>query len=138
VQHDLSTLAQYSARAAVTLNDEDPLDIPRKTNLVLVILLGITAAIPKVMQMPHEVEFFHAAGLGAYTLVAFGLAQLAGGILLLFPRTRKWGAIAVAATFAISTGMLFMAGNIAVGSVSAVTVLMAGFVAGSVDEVANR
>ena len=114
------------------------MSILRKTNLILVILLAITAAIPKVMQMPHEVEFFDDAGLGAYLVIVFGLVQLAGGILLLFRGTRTWGAIAVAATFAISTGMLFMVGNIAVGSVSVVTVLMAGYVAGSAEELEGR
>ena len=70
--------------------------ILRKINLILVTVLSFAAAIPKIAQLPNEVEFFQSVGLGKGALLMFGVFQLAGGALLVFGKTRLWGA-AVAA-----------------------------------------
>jgi hypothetical protein len=97
------------------------------TNLVVVTLLGIAAALPKLMRTPQEVQFFQSVGLGSAAVVAFGILQLAGGVLLIFQKTRTIGAAVVAATFLGSTVMLFASRQAAFGVVSLVPVVMAGF-----------
>lgn len=99
----------------------------RKINLALVTILGITAALPKIMRTPAEVGFFENAGFGDRSVVlVFGLVQLAGGVLLLFRRSRRWGAVAVALMFLGSAVMLMFTGNNVFALFSLIPVLMAG------------
>ena len=67
------------------------MNILRKINLVFVSALGAIAGIVTVMRLPMEVEFFEYARLGGNSVVVFGVVQLVGSVLLLFPRTRFWG-----------------------------------------------
>lgn len=94
-------------------------------NLVLVVLLSITAAVPKLLRVPQEVTFFESVGLAGSAVLMFGFVQLAGGILLVFSRARLWGAGVVAVTFLASAIMVFLSGNTAFGLVSILPVLMA-------------
>ena len=100
----------------------------QKVNLVLVTVLTIAAGIPKIMRIPAEVNFFQDAGLGETALLVFGLFQMTGGILLIFRKTRSWGAIQVALSFLLSAVMVFMSGQIMFGLVSLVPILMTGMV----------
>ena len=100
----------------------------RTINFVLVTLLAITAAIPKMMQMSHEVEAFSHIGLDATAVLVFGLLQFGGGILLLFSATRLWGAILTSVVFLGSTALLFLLGNIIFACLSLVPVMMTEFV----------
>ena len=104
------------------------MNILRKINLVLVTVLSIAAGIPKIMQIPNEVGFFETVGLGANSVVVFGLLQLAGGLLLVSQKTRMWGASVVALMFLGSAAMLLLTGAIAFGFVSVLPVLMAAIV----------
>lgn len=97
-------------------------------NLVLVTLLGIAAAIPKLLRLPQEVTFFGNVGLPEGAVLLFGLVQLAGGMLLVVRRTRPWGAAVTAATFLASAVMVFLSGNTVFGLVSILPVLMASLV----------
>ena len=97
-------------------------------NLVLVVLLSIAAAVPKLLRVPQEVAFFENVGLPGGAVLFFGLMQLAGGILLVFSRARLWGAGVVAIMFLASAIMVFLSGNTAFGLVSMLPVLMAGIV----------
>jgi hypothetical protein len=97
----------------------------RTLNLVLVTALGIAAAVPKLLQMPPEVAFFQAAGLGSIAVVAFGLVQLAAGLLTALPATRKRGATLLAAAFLASAVMLMITGQVAFGLFSLLPVVMA-------------
>ncbi|MBL4619215.1 MAG: DoxX family protein [Marinicaulis sp.] len=97
-------------------------------NLVVLILLGLSAGAAKIMQAPQELKFFQDAGLSANLLIIFGVLQVAGGILLVFARTRKPGAVLLAATLGASAIMIFMNGMIAFGLFSLLPILMAGIV----------
>jgi len=98
-------------------------------NLVLLILLGLSSGVSKIIQLPQEMEFFHGEmGFGASAIVLFGLVQLAAGILLVFGSTRTMGAAILALTFLISTVVIFMAGKIGFGVFSILPIVMAGFV----------
>ena len=109
-------------------NRDRQMNILRNINLILVTLLSMAAGIPKIMRIPQEVSFFGDVGLGEISVVAFGLVQFAGGVLLLFPKTRIWGATLVAAMFFLSTVMLFLNGKLTFGFISVLPIVMAGFV----------
>ena len=78
------------------------------------------------MLMPQDVDFFGQYGFSNPILIAYGLIQLAGGLLLLVPKTRIIGAFIVMLTFLISAAVLLMSGNIPVGFITLVFVALAG------------
>ncbi len=96
---------------------------------VLLGLLSIAAGAAKVTLVPEEAAFLHQFGLSNALIIAFGLVQVIGGVLLVVPRTRTFGALACAAGFALSAGLLLVAGNIAFAGVSLLPVVFSGFVA---------
>lgn len=96
--------------------------------LVLLILLSLSSGVAKVLRLPQEVGFFEGAGMTAPGLVAFGLVQVAAGLLMTLRRWRIMGAALAAVTFAVSAGLIFRDGQTAFGVVSLVPVLAAGFV----------
>jgi len=98
----------------------------KTVNLVLLILLSITAGV--VMQMPEDMKFFQDAGFSGTLIILFGVAHLTGGILLIFQKMRKLGAIIMVVTFCISTIIIFISGKIAFGFFSILPILMAGIV----------
>lgn len=102
--------------------------ILKKVNLVLLTLLSVTSGIAKIMQLPQEIQFFGDAGFGETPVILFGVAQLAGGVLLVFQKVRELGAIIVAVTFCISTVLIFKDGKIAFGFISILPILMLGIV----------
>lgn len=61
--------------------------------LVLIILLGASAGIAKVMLVPDELAFFKSVGLSENLLILFGIVQLFGCLLVIFKKSRKSGAI---------------------------------------------
>lgn len=92
--------------------------------LSLLTLLALLSGTTKVMLMPQEVEFFGRYGFTNPMLVAFGAAQLIGGILMPFGKTRFTGAAIVTITFLTSLVILLMDGNIPVSIVTAVVTLL--------------
>jgi hypothetical protein len=100
------------------------MNILRRINLILVTVLSLAAAIPKIAQIPGEVEFFNSMGLGKGALLMFGALQLAGGALLVFGKTRLWGASVAALAFLGSAVMLFLNGQSSFGAVSLLPVIM--------------
>ena len=80
------------------------------------------------MLMPQDVDFFGQYGFTNPILIAFGVSQLIGGVLLAVPRTRIVGAVILGVTFLISTVVLGMAGNIPVTVVTLLCVFLLGFV----------
>ncbi len=96
---------------------------------VIVTLLSIAAAVPKISQAPQEVQFFAAVGLPPLAVAVFGCVQLLGGVLLIIPRTRLWGALIAALAFLCSAIMLLMAGQMAFGLVSLVPAALAAAIA---------
>ena len=79
--------------------------------VAVVTLLSIAAGLAKVMQAPQEMDFLQGLGLGTGLIMAFGLVQIAGGILLIPTKTRKPGATLVASAFFVSTVLIFFSGN---------------------------
>ena len=104
------------------------MNLLKKINLVLLVLLGGAAGLAKVTQAPPEIAFFAGLGLGAMVVVVFGVLQIAGAGLLIFAKTRFIGAILLDVTFSLSVVMILMTGQIGFALVSVVPVLMAGWV----------
>jgi len=96
---------------------------------VLIGLLSLAAGGAKIALVPQEVVFLSQFGFVKGHTVSFGVVQVVGGLLMLIPKTRLFGALIAAAGFALSVALLMAAGNMAFAGVSLVPVLLAGFVA---------
>jgi hypothetical protein len=92
--------------------------------LVLLIGLGISSAIAKIMRMPEEVEFFSGAGLNETLLILFGIIQLIGSLLLIPKKFRKNGALILMITFLISTIFIFLSGALGFAIFSMLPIFM--------------
>ena len=96
--------------------------------LVLLILLAVASGAAKIALMQQEVEFFGKYGFSSSILIAFGIAQLLGGLLMVLKKTRFTGAAIVAITFLMSLILLLLDGNIPVSIVTAIATVMLGMV----------
>ena len=93
--------------------------------IATVALLSIAAGLAKVMQAPQEVEFLQSFGLSSVLIVAFGLVQVSGGVLLVPQKTRLPGAVLAALALVVSTILIFVGGNLVFGLVSMLPVALA-------------
>ena len=98
------------------------------TILAVVVVLSTGAGIAKVLKAPGEVAFLAGIGLGEPAIVAFGVLQIAGAVLLVFPKTRAIGAILTGLGFALSTVAIFLAGSMGFGFFSILPVLLSGWI----------
>jgi hypothetical protein len=96
--------------------------------LAILILLAVSSGITKILLMQQDVNFFGKYGFSNPILIAYGLVQLIGGLLLLFTITRFVGATIVAITFLISLVMLLMEGNIPVSIATVIATLLLGVI----------
>ena len=96
--------------------------------LVILIFLAIFSGATKIALVQADVEFFGKYGFSTPMLIAFGATQLAGGVLMSFPKTRFSGAAIVAITFVVSLVLLLVDGNIPVSIVTFVATLLLGVV----------
>lgn len=96
---------------------------------VILGLLSIAAGAAKVSLVPEEAAFLHQFGFADPLIIAFGLAQTLGGMLLVVPSTRALGALVCAAGFALSAVLLLIVGNLAFGGVSLLPVVLSLFIA---------
>ena len=96
--------------------------------VAVIALLSIAAGLAKVMQSPQEMEFLQGLGLSTSLIVAFGLIQIVGGILMAPKKTRLHGTVLVTFALILSTILLFMGGNIAFGLFSVVPIALAGVI----------
>lgn len=96
--------------------------------LVILVFLAVSSGMTKTMLMQQDVEFFGQYGFTNPILIAFGIAQILGGFLLVMPKTRVIGAVIVAITFLISAIVLFMAGNIPVAIITLVFTLFSAYI----------
>ena len=92
--------------------------------LTLLTLLAVFSGMTKILLMPQDVEFFSRYGFTRPMLIAFGVVQLVGGILLPFRKTRLVGAAIVASTFLASLVILLMDGNLPVSIVTLIATLL--------------
>lgn len=99
-------------------------------NIILAILvfLAVSSGITKIMLMQQDVEFFGKYGFTNPILIAYGVSQLLGGILLALPKTKILGASVVAITFLISAVLLVMAGKIPITIITLICVLLSGLI----------
>jgi len=93
--------------------------------VAIIALLSIAAGLAKVMQAPQEMEFLQGLGLSSVLIVVFGLVQILGGVLLVPRKTRMLGAVLATSAFVISTGLIFIAGNLTFGLVSILPIALA-------------
>ena len=94
----------------------------------IIALLSIAAGLAKVMQTQAEMDFLQGVGLSPALIIVFGLLQITGGILLVPQKTRLVGALLAAVTLAVSTVLIFVAGNIQFGLFSIIPVALAGLI----------
>lgn len=93
--------------------------------IAIIALLSIAAGLAKVMQTQQELEFLQGFGLSSTLIVAFGLVQISGGVLLVLKKTRMLGAVLATSALVISTVLIFIEGNLAFGLVSIVPIALA-------------
>lgn len=96
--------------------------------LVVLVLLAMMSGFAKATLVQQEVEFFGRYGFSNPTLVAFGLAQVCGGLLMVFRKTRFAGAAIVAITFLISLVFLLIEGNHTVSAATIVAIVLLGVI----------
>jgi len=99
-----------------------------KINWILITLLSISTGVFKVLQQEADLQLFAQIGFGATATTIVGIVQLAGGIMLIIPKTRMIGACIMIPTFVIATIAVFANGLIIFGIVSLMFILMAGLV----------
>jgi len=100
-----------------------------KIILAILVFLAISSGVTKIMLMPQDVEFFGAYGFSNAMLTAFGATQLIGGIIMVIPKLRMYGAIIVAITFLVSLALLVIDGNLLVAGITIVATVLLGWVA---------
>ena len=93
--------------------------------IAIVALLSIAAGLAKVMQTPQEMEFLQGFGMSSALIVAFGLVQISGGVLLVPRKTRLTGAVLATLALVVSTVLIFIAGNLVFGLVSMLPIALA-------------
>lgn len=96
--------------------------------LVILVLLAVSSGVTKILLMEQDVNFFGKYGFSDPMLIAFGFAQLLGGLLMVIAKTRFAGAAIVAITFLSSFAMLLLEGNIPVSIVTGIALLLLGVV----------
>ena len=92
--------------------------------LVILTVLAVSSGIAKITLMQNDVEFFGRYGFSNPMLVAFGVTQLIGGILMPWKKTRFAGATVTACTFLVSLAILLIDGNIPVSLVTAIATIL--------------
>jgi uncharacterized membrane protein YphA (DoxX/SURF4 family) len=97
--------------------------------ITILALLALASGVTKIMLLPRDVEFFGAYGFTNLTLIIFGIAQVAGGILLIAPKTRVYGAVLVGITFLVSAYLLVLAGDIPAAVITVTAIAGLGVVA---------
>jgi len=88
--------------------------------ITVIALLSIAAGLAKLMQTEQEIVFLRGFGFNNAMIIAFGLVQMAGGVLLVPARTRLIGAVLAASAFVLSTILIFTGGDLVFGLVSTI------------------
>lgn len=86
--------------------------------------LSIAAGVPKIMQMPQELQFLSSIGLNGVLVSVVGAVQVLGGVLLVPLKTRLPGAAVAEMAFILSSVAIFMSGNTQFGIISLLPVLL--------------
>jgi hypothetical protein len=102
--------------------------ITSKIILTLTILLSIATGMFKILQQKADIELFNRIGIGVVGTTGLGIIQLAGGILLIFPKYRKLGATIMVVTFLLAAVAVFANQMFIFGMVSILFIGMALFI----------
>ena len=94
-------------------------------NRVLLTVLSIATGAVKIAQMEAEMVIFRAIGFPDAATIAFGVVQIAGGLLLLANKTTRIGAWVMLVTFAFATAVLFVNNMVVFGVASLLFIAMA-------------
>jgi len=86
--------------------------------IYLLAALSVAAGIPKLLQMPQELQFLSSIGFSAIAVSILGVIQLSGGILLLWKKMRLPGAVLAGIALLVSSVAIFSSGNTNFGLVS--------------------
>ncbi|WP_394176057.1 DoxX family protein [Thalassotalea litorea] len=100
-------------------------------NIVLIAfitLLSIAAGFAKVMEMPQEVQFLQGFGFNSTLVIAYGLLQITGGVLLMLPRTIRLGALITIFSFGLSAILIFISGNTIFAFASLLPIAMTAYI----------
>ncbi|MGB7450495.1 MAG: hypothetical protein WBM36_00050 [Lysobacterales bacterium] len=92
--------------------------------IAVIALLSIAAGLAKVMQTEQELEFLQGFGLNSVLIIAFGIIQIAGGVLLVPSKTRMFGAVLTTSAFVASTILIFVGGNLGFGLLSTIPIAL--------------
>ncbi len=87
-------------------------------------LLSLAAGLAKIGGAPQEIEFLSNFGFSHTLILAYGTAQVLGGMLLAFPKTIRFGAVLSFLCFVLSTLLIFSTGNIIFSLVSLIPVAL--------------
>lgn len=96
-----------------------------KVVLVLTILLSISTGVFKIMQQEADIQLFRVLGFNEIMTTFLGLIQLAGGVLMIFPKYRKLGGLIMIPTFIVASVAVFMNQMWLFGIVSLLFIAMA-------------
>ncbi len=94
----------------------------------LIALLSIAAGAAKIMLVPEEAEFLAQFGFTEPLTITFGIAQALGGVLIVAPALRLYGACICAALFSVSAILISTTGDLLFAGVSLLPVLFSGFI----------
>jgi hypothetical protein len=96
-----------------------------KIVLVLTILLSIATGVFKITQQEADIQLFRALGFNEIMTTVLGIVQLAGGVMMIFSKYRKLGALIMIPTFMIASVAVFMNQMWLFGIVSLLFIAMA-------------
>ncbi len=96
-------------------------------NRVALTGLSIMTGAVKLARMEEEMVIFRSVGFSDGLTMAFGLLQLAGGLMLIPNRTTRRGAWVMVPTFVFATGVLLANDMIPFGISSVLFIAMAVF-----------
>ena len=96
--------------------------------IVLLTILSVAAGLAKVMQTTQEMEFLQHFGFDSNLIVAYGLVQMIGGVLLALRKTFAWGTMITIVAFSLSSFLIFTRGDISFGLMSTLPILLTAFV----------
>ena len=80
------------------------------------------------MQQEADILLFEKIGIGVTGTTILGIVQLIGGLLMVFPKTRKMGAWVMLPTFILASIAVFANQMYAFGIVSILFIAMVGLV----------
>lgn len=89
----------------------------------LLAILSFAAGIPKILQLPQELGFLGALGLSGFVVSILGVVQLAGGMMLLWSRSRVPGALLAGFALLVSSAAIFAGGDAMFGLASLIPIL---------------